>query len=353
MKINNFLFSTFAALCIVTSHEANGSETCSPQEDQDITISTKCASVLIVAGTTLGAGLTYALTPVAICAAGFCPAGVAGGSFASWWQSTMPLVAKGSLFAQLQALAMGGVGATTVTVGGGIIGGLAGAAYLSDFCAYVDEKDPDSVMGQAFDASEALVTTFIDTKIRLEGQCASSSTCTAMVETASETGTVVAKQISFWWNILSTSISNAATLTQLHMDVWQLQRIIRAQKEEFGVKAFDFLREVKEDYFTDVNLKKMYAPYLDQVRRLELQIKENQSNDGLAYTVRSLNSEINKQKGEFGIQIFDFLESENFIVEEWKSTELDTFWGMFQESLKIVNPIIVLLQEKQAKIDGF
>lgn len=55
----------------------------SPDENEDITISAKCASVLVVAGTTLGAGATYVLTPVAICAAGFCPTGVAGGSFAA------------------------------------------------------------------------------------------------------------------------------------------------------------------------------------------------------------------------------------------------------------------------------
>jgi hypothetical protein len=320
MKIALFLFSTFAALCMATCRGTDDPITCiSPDENEDITISAKCASVLVVAGTTLGAGATYVLTPVAICAAGFCPTGVAGGSFAAWFQSTMPLITKGSLFAQLQALAMGGVGTTTVTIGGGIIGGLVGGTYLSDFCAFVDEKDPDSAMGQAFDASVALVNTAIEAKIGIETQCASSATCTAVTETVSEAGSVVVKQISSWWGGISTGISNAATRTKLYMDLLQLQSKIRTEKEEFGVKAFDFLQQAKKESFTSVELEKMYGPCLDRIRQLELEIKENQSNDAPAYSTRLLQREIEKQKTDFCAQVFDYLDSDRSIVEGWNS----------------------------------
>ena len=155
----------------------------------EVQMSPKCAAVLITAGTALGAGAAYAFTPAAICSVGFCPAGVTGGSFAAWWQSTMPLVASGTLFSQLQALAMGGVGMGSITVAGGALGGAAGVAYLRDFCVFVDETDPDSMMGIAFGGSLTAVTTAIKTKERLTTECASSETCTA----ATEKGAALAK----------------------------------------------------------------------------------------------------------------------------------------------------------------
>lgn len=343
MKILVFLFLTFAAL-------ASCQETDDPEEHEDINISTKCAAVLVVAGTTVGAGLTYALTPAAICAAGFCPVGVAGSSFASWYQSTLPLVAKGSLFAKLQALAMGGVGTTTVTVGGGVIGGLVGTAYLKDFCAFVDETDPDSAVGQAFIASEALVNTAIETKIGIEAQCASSETCTAVTEAASEAGSVAAKSISSLWNRVSTGISNAATRTQLYWDILLLRTKIRTKKEEFGVRAFNFLRQLKKEPFTDVELKKIYGARVESVRRLESEIKENQSKDAPAYSISHLERDIEKQKAEFGVQMFDYVETRR-ILDECKSTELETLVQMFQESSEKVHTSILLLEEKHTKLD--
>jgi hypothetical protein len=53
--------------------------------EEEVKISAKCAAVLIAAGTTLGAGSAYLLTPAALCSAGFCTTGVASGSFAAWW----------------------------------------------------------------------------------------------------------------------------------------------------------------------------------------------------------------------------------------------------------------------------
>jgi hypothetical protein len=60
----------------------------------------------------------FLLRSVLLWIRGFSAVGVTKGSFAAWWQSTMPLVAKGSIFAVLQSIAMGGTGAATWTIGG-------------------------------------------------------------------------------------------------------------------------------------------------------------------------------------------------------------------------------------------
>ena len=69
----------------------------------------------------------------------------------------MPFIAKGGLFAKLQTIAMGGAG-ISASVGGGMVGGAVGVAYLNEFCTFVDESDPESATGRAFDASFSLVT---------------------------------------------------------------------------------------------------------------------------------------------------------------------------------------------------
>lgn len=63
--------------------------------EDEVEFSPKCAAVLVVAmGAGVGAGVAYVAAPVALCTVGFCPVGVAGDSFAAWWQATFPLVAK-------------------------------------------------------------------------------------------------------------------------------------------------------------------------------------------------------------------------------------------------------------------
>ena len=49
-------------------------------------------------------GVTVICAPLALYEAGFTGAGVAGGSLAAAWQSSIGLVARGSLFATLQSL---------------------------------------------------------------------------------------------------------------------------------------------------------------------------------------------------------------------------------------------------------
>jgi hypothetical protein len=239
------LFLIVAALCLATCSTCRA-ENLDVEEDNknnnnnnnnSIQISAKCASVITVAGTALGAGAAFALTPAALCAAGFCSTGVAGGSFASWWQSTMPLIAAGGLFAQLQALAMGGAGMTTITVTGGVLGGAAGVTFLSDFCTFVDETDPDSGMGIAFHASMKVVIAAIETKESLETQCASSETCAAVTEAVAKAVTATVKSTSSMWNSFTTGVSKAATRVQHEWETIQLEVAERLAAAEAAVEA--------------------------------------------------------------------------------------------------------------------
>lgn len=150
----------------------------------DVEMSSKCAAALVGTGALVGAGAAYALTPAAMCSAGFCSAGIAKGSFAAWWQSTMPLVASGSLFAQLQSLTMASAGMGEITFAAGAIGGLTGAAYLKDFCIFVNDTDPESGTGKVIAASVAAGRAIVAGKEFIVDQCAASETCIKTVEAA-------------------------------------------------------------------------------------------------------------------------------------------------------------------------
>ena len=95
----------------------------------EVEIIPETASILMVGGGLLGAAAAYILTSVVLGFMGFSSVGPAANSFASWWQSIMPLVAKGSLFATLQSIAIGGAGSGVITVGA-TLGGAATAYYL-------------------------------------------------------------------------------------------------------------------------------------------------------------------------------------------------------------------------------
>ncbi len=138
------LLLTVAFLCFCGVCNGRYTYTTQKEEEEDaIHISPKCAAVLVTAGASGGGALAYTLSPAVLCKAGFCSAGVSSSSFASWWQSTMPLVQAGSIFATLQSIAMGGVG-TKVVVAGSVLGGNLSMKYLQFLCDYVD--DPDSKM---------------------------------------------------------------------------------------------------------------------------------------------------------------------------------------------------------------
>ena len=77
-----FVFSYFnikifsiSFLTIVTfAASAKARFTTREEEDVEVDISPKCAAVLLSGGALAGAGMVYAVTPTALCTAGFCPA---------------------------------------------------------------------------------------------------------------------------------------------------------------------------------------------------------------------------------------------------------------------------------------
>lgn len=155
-------------------------------KNEYIKISPKCAAVLLGGTGMFGTAAAFA-TPTALCGVGFCPVGVARGTFASWWQSSMPLVAKGSVFAKLQSIAMGGsssMAALQSVTGLGVGVGAAGAAYLENICTSIDEADPESAFGKFIDAIYYAVTAAIRATQKASDACASSETCTAGKERA-------------------------------------------------------------------------------------------------------------------------------------------------------------------------
>ncbi|EPE06761.1 hypothetical protein F503_03188 [Ophiostoma piceae UAMH 11346] len=82
----------------------------------------------------LSAGvLTAIVLYVGLPALGFTAGGVAQGSIAAAWQSTLGNVAVGSLFALLQSAGAGGAGAYVVGSISAVVGGLAGAAAGAAF----------------------------------------------------------------------------------------------------------------------------------------------------------------------------------------------------------------------------
>lgn len=113
-------------------------------------VSPECAAVLAATGGGAGAGMTCVVGPM-LRLLGFTATGVAGGSFAAYWQSMLPLIKAGSLFATLQSIAMSGVGAKVA-----IVSTIAGAYTLSKninlVCEKVDAVEKDSYPGQLIQA---------------------------------------------------------------------------------------------------------------------------------------------------------------------------------------------------------
>mmetsp|Transcript_406 Transcript_406/g.748 ORF Transcript_406/g.748 Transcript_406/m.748 type:complete len:290 (+) Transcript_406:3-872(+) len=124
-------------------------------------VSADCAALIMTCSGVLGAASANALIALMLRLVGFTVAGVAKGSFAAWWQSTMPLVSAGSVFAKLTSIAMSpaGAGAAGTTIGGIFgVGGGAVAAGFSDVCKRVDEEVARrSVVGVTLQANTRMV----------------------------------------------------------------------------------------------------------------------------------------------------------------------------------------------------
>jgi len=112
-----------------------------------VEVSPECAAVILAGSGVLGGTIAYIATPALMCSIGFCQAGPVAGSLATWWQSTLPLVAKGSIFSTLQSAAMAGVGSQTILIGASV-GGSSSAAMIERLCSSVDNLDPTSKRGR-------------------------------------------------------------------------------------------------------------------------------------------------------------------------------------------------------------
>jgi hypothetical protein len=123
----------------------NNDESC--KEEESVYVSPECAVVLVTAGSVAGGLASFVLVAPLLSLIGFTGAGVAKGSFAAWWQSTMPNgVMAGSISSSLQSIAMRGIASTIVISSS--IGGAATASQLRRICATIDDVDPESKEGK-------------------------------------------------------------------------------------------------------------------------------------------------------------------------------------------------------------
>ena len=147
-ELISFLFVTLIISEHVNAAFGEQMKECTDGEDC-VHISPKCAAVLFAGGTVVGGATVAALSALVgpvLALLGFELVGVEAGSFAAWWQSTFPLVEKGSTFSALQSIAMKGVG-SRVTAGS--IGGAAFAATkIHELCTGVDGIDLESYEGE-------------------------------------------------------------------------------------------------------------------------------------------------------------------------------------------------------------
>lgn len=118
-----------------------------------VRVTPQCAAVLLVGGGVVGATVAATVLPALMYILGFSAGGVLANSFASSWQSTMPLVAQGSLFAALQSAAASGVGSTAM-ISAAAVGSTSGALLMQQTCSAIDNVPADS-------AEQAVVLLFV------------------------------------------------------------------------------------------------------------------------------------------------------------------------------------------------
>jgi hypothetical protein len=117
------------------------------EEEESVDVSPECAVVLITAGSVGGGLASYVLVAPLLSLIGFAGAGVTKGSFAAWWQSTMPNVMAGSIFSSLQSITMGGV-PSVIIISSSIGGAATVASHLRHVCGIIDDVDPKSTEGK-------------------------------------------------------------------------------------------------------------------------------------------------------------------------------------------------------------
>lgn len=114
------------------------------EDEEEYRISSECAAVLLLVGGAAGGMAAPFLSTQLLASLGFTSNGIAAGSLASFWQSTMPLIPKGSLFSMLQSVTMAGAGqSSTIGLGGAFVSAGVSSQYLESVCAVVDEAVQD------------------------------------------------------------------------------------------------------------------------------------------------------------------------------------------------------------------
>jgi len=315
--------------------------TAAASDDTVVEVSPKCAAAVLTSSGALGGAVAYMLTPAALCTAGFCSAGVTGGSFAAWWQSTLPLVVKGSLFSTLQAAAMGGSSGVSTIVTGGAIGGAIGMQYLTEFCGFVDATDPMSTMGGMFEKNLAAVRGVMEMKHDAQAACKANPTCNQATTAASAVGEQVATTASAvgasMWDMLSTAgsvVAESGRAFKRRVDIKMGLLAISDLKRELGPVVFGLISARKWSEIHSVfgaykaklvdlekELLALGAPSKHDAARLRFccydlepaTVTSNGHNiPNLPSQLSSLQQEISKLKGDFGEVASGF----------WRATEL-------------------------------
>jgi hypothetical protein len=153
-------------VCAIASSSSTGrvafASVGTSKEEDSVDVSPECAVVLVTAGSVAGGLASFVLIEPLLFLVGFTGAGIAEGSFAAWWQSTMPNVMAGSLFSSLQSITMTGVESNIIVSSS--IGGAATASQLRRMCGIIDDVDPESKEGKVISsllvAEEKIGTTW-------------------------------------------------------------------------------------------------------------------------------------------------------------------------------------------------
>ena len=125
-----------------------------------VKVTPQCAAVLLVGAGAVGATVALAVLPALLYIAGFSSGGVLANSFAAAWQSALPLVAQGSIFALLQSAAAGGSG-SSVMISAAAVGSTSGMLAMEQICSVIDNVPAAS-------AEETLVRIFFKAYATLE-----------------------------------------------------------------------------------------------------------------------------------------------------------------------------------------
>ena len=133
---------TAALLAVATGQPERNHD----EDAASVLVSPDCAAVLLVTGQAAGGTAVYLFDPL-LDSVDFAATGIAGASFASWWQSAAPEFDGSGLFDSLRSIAAGPPGGSRATIESAM-GGARTATLLREACAKIDGVPPDSAIGK-------------------------------------------------------------------------------------------------------------------------------------------------------------------------------------------------------------